>query len=211
MFEPLGSFHLFQVTNRFTAIVLAGSGRRAKAVKLNATRERKGVGERNVEVEVTWRLPRLPDPSTVSSDEHWSALGARSTHRRAFPPRARYLPSGVRECVCVCERERERERNGQGGIYASVHCPVNFETTFGKRVPPPSECTDRDCSVIGGELWKIRRRGLIECFANLALCSNERELVCSEQDSPDEEWETQFAAAANFPNVWNSLTWLIKK
>ena len=31
------------------------------------------------------RLPRLPDPSTVSSDEHWSALGARSTHRRAFP------------------------------------------------------------------------------------------------------------------------------
>lgn len=53
VFEPLGSFHLFQVTNRFTAIVLAGSGRRTKAVKLNATRERKGVGERNVEVEVT--------------------------------------------------------------------------------------------------------------------------------------------------------------
>lgn len=77
----------------------------------------------------------LPDPSTVSSDEHWSALGVHSTHRRLS------LSYGLSTI---------RERNGRVG-YTRDHCLVNFETTFGKRVLP-SECTDRDCSVIGGEL-----------------------------------------------------------
>lgn len=103
----------------------------------------------NVEVEVTWRLPTPPDPSTVSSDEHWSALGVHSTHRRPFP-----LP--LPPLSTIWERERERERNGPRG-YTRVHCPVNFETTFGKRVLP-SKCTDRDHSVIDGEVWKITPR-----------------------------------------------------
>ena len=130
----------------------------------------------NVEVEVTWRLPTLPDPSTVSSDEHWSALGVHSTHRRdPFPLLAFYLPPSEREGEREREKERQRERNGRRG-YTRVHCPVNFETTFGKRVLP-SKCTDRDYSVIDGELWKITPR--IDRALSLVLnLSTLRILLC---------------------------------
>jgi hypothetical protein len=93
------SFHLSQVANGFGDCSARALGQIARGRRCwNWMRTRRAAHEKGsretVEVEVTWR----PDPSTVSSGEHWSALRYVYTPQYARTPfplyRRVYLPSG---------------------------------------------------------------------------------------------------------------------